>query len=49
MALADISSGLSSGDASLCARAMRAAIRVADDDSEETIRLLGFKIPERIK
>lgn len=49
MALGDLERGLRRGDARLCAQAMSAAQRVAEDDTEETITKLGFKLPERIQ
>lgn len=48
MALADMEVGLRRNDTDLCARAMSAAIRCANDDSEETVAKLGFKLPEKI-
>lgn len=48
MALGDLEAGLKRGDSMLCAQAMSAAIRVAGDDTDETIIKLGFKVPERI-
>lgn len=46
-ALSDVEAGLRRGDAGLCAQAMSAALRVARDDTDETIRKLGFTLPER--
>lgn len=48
MALSDLGNGLAYNDPALCAQAMRAALRVANDDTEETLRLLGFTLPEKI-
>lgn len=48
MAVGDLHDGMKRGDAELCSQAIRAATRVASDDSEETLRALGFKLPERI-
>lgn len=48
MALGDVTAALARGDASICAQAMRAAIMVAEDDTEETLVKLGFKLPEKI-
>lgn len=49
MAPEDLETGLKCSDATLCARAMNAARRVAEDESKETLVKLGFKLPERIK
>lgn len=48
MALADVTAGLRCGDAAFCAQAMRTALLVANDDSDETLVKLGFKLPEKI-
>lgn len=48
MALGDLESGLRHGDGALCAKAMHAALQVANDDTEETITKLGFKLPEKV-
>lgn len=48
MALSDMGEALRRDDAALCARAMRTALHVANDDGEETLRTLGFKLPDRI-
>lgn len=48
MALADMELGLQQSDTELCAKAMHAAVRCANDDSEETVVKLGFKLPEKI-
>lgn len=47
MALCDVSEGLKRGDATLCSQAMRAALQAANDNTDETLRKLGFKLPER--
>lgn len=46
-ALGDLEAGLRSGDAILCAQAMDAALRVARDDTDATLRKLGFELPAR--
>lgn len=48
MALSDLSKGLAHNDPTLCAQATRAALRLANDDTDETLLLLGFKLPEKI-
>ena len=45
MALGDVAAGLRDGNAELCAKAMRAALQVAHDDTDETLLKLGFQVP----